>query len=53
MTLDVVLFRPEGNQDLVKESQRRRFKPESTVQDVIDADQKWKAGNRCRIPWSY
>eukprot|EP00741_Cyanophora_paradoxa_P012421 tig00020610_g12000.t1 len=42
--LDINLFRPEkgGNPDLVRESQRRRFKPVEHVDEVIELDQKWR-----------
>eukprot|EP01116_Phalansterium_solitarium_P013606 TRINITY_DN30_c2_g1_i1.p1 TRINITY_DN30_c2_g1~~TRINITY_DN30_c2_g1_i1.p1 ORF type:complete len:473 (-),score=100.00 TRINITY_DN30_c2_g1_i1:84-1502(-) len=42
--LDVTLFRPEGNVELVRESQKRRGQSQATVDAVIDADAKWKAG---------
>lgn len=46
MGLDVLLFRQEhgGNPELVRESQRRRFKPEDAVNAVIEADNKWRQG---------
>eukprot|EP01115_Flamella_aegyptia_P001855 TRINITY_DN130_c0_g3_i1.p1 TRINITY_DN130_c0_g3~~TRINITY_DN130_c0_g3_i1.p1 ORF type:complete len:458 (-),score=144.42 TRINITY_DN130_c0_g3_i1:17-1390(-) len=44
MVLDITLFRKDagGNPDLIRESQRRRYKPLSDVDAVIEADEKWK-----------
>lgn len=44
MVLDIVLFRKDqgGDPEIVKESQRRRFKPEADVDAVIEADEKFK-----------
>lgn len=44
--LDIVLFREDqgGNPNLVRESQRRRFKDVKVVDTVIELDTKWRAG---------
>jgi len=44
MGLDINLFRKEkgGNPDLIKESQRRRFKPVEIVDEVIALDEEWR-----------
>jgi len=44
MVLDIILFRKAegGDPELIKESQRRRFKPTEDVDAVIKADEKWK-----------
>jgi len=44
MVLDIVLFREKegGNLELVKESQRRRYKPVEQVDKVVELDTKWK-----------
>jgi len=44
MGLDIILFRKDqgGDPDLVRESQRRRYKPVEDVDAVIEADEKWK-----------
>jgi len=39
----VDVHREEGDVGLVRESQRRRYKPAETVDKVIAADNKWKA----------
>jgi hypothetical protein len=45
MGLDILLFRKDGGcPELVIESQRRRGKPASTVQAVIDKDTEVRAG---------
>lgn len=36
-----------GNPDLVRESQRRRFKDVSVVDKVIELDAEWRSGERC------
>ncbi|XP_042875351.1 probable serine--tRNA ligase, cytoplasmic [Penaeus japonicus] len=43
--LDIVLFREDqgGNPNLVRESQRRRFKDVKVVDTVIELDTKWRA----------
>ena len=41
--IDIKLIRE--NPDVVKESQRRRFKDESTVDQVIEYDSKWRQGD--------
>ncbi|KAI0566405.1 serine--tRNA ligase cytoplasmic [Gracilaria domingensis] len=43
--LDINLFREDrgGNPELVRESQRRRFKKESLVDDVIKWDKDWRS----------
>ncbi|KNH03770.1 seryl-tRNA synthetase [Perkinsela sp. CCAP 1560/4] len=45
MPLDINLFRVEkgGNPEIIRESQRRRFKDISTVDTVIALDKKWRA----------
>jgi seryl-tRNA synthetase len=42
MGLDIVLFRKDqgGEPEVVRESQRRRFKPVEDVDAVIEADDK-------------
>jgi seryl-tRNA synthetase len=42
--LDIVLFRTDqgGNPDLVRESQRRRYKDVSLVDKVIEIDSEWR-----------
>jgi len=42
MVLDIKLFRKDqgGNPDLIKESQRRRFKPTKIVDDIVELDEK-------------
>lgn len=42
--LDILLFRDAigGNANLVRESQRRRYKDPSTVDEVIAADEQWR-----------
>lgn len=44
--LDIVLFREDqgGNPNLVRESQRRRYKDVKVVDTVIELDTKWRAG---------
>ena len=44
MPLDITLFRASsgGNPDLIKESQRRRFKPVEAVDEIIVEDEKWR-----------
>ena len=45
--LDIALFRIDqgGNPELIKESQKRRFKKVEDVDKVIELDTKWRAGN--------
>mmetsp|Transcript_29677 Transcript_29677/g.41781 ORF Transcript_29677/g.41781 Transcript_29677/m.41781 type:complete len:465 (-) Transcript_29677:3030-4424(-) len=43
MVLDITLFRDEGDPDLIRESQRRRFQPPEVVDKVREADEKWKS----------
>jgi len=43
MGIDLALFREGGDPELVKESQRRRFKDEKIVDEVIAANARWKA----------
>ena len=47
MPIDIVLLREAqgGNPELVKESQRRRYKKVEQVDEVIALDLKWKTGN--------
>ena len=42
--LDINLFREEkgGNPEIIRESQRRRFKPVELVDEVIALDQEWR-----------
>ena len=42
--LDINLFREEkgGNPELIRESQRRRYKDVSLVDSVIELDQEWR-----------
>ncbi|VDK59246.1 unnamed protein product [Anisakis simplex] len=44
MVLDMDLFREEkgGNPELIRESQRKRYKDVKLVDRVIDCDQKWR-----------
>lgn len=44
MVLDIDLFREEkgGNPELIRESQRKRYKDVKLVDDVIDLDQRWR-----------
>lgn len=44
--LDIAMFRIDqgGKPDLVRESQRRRFKDVGAVDQVIELDIKWRAG---------
>lgn len=44
MGLDINLFRTEkgGNPDIVRESQRRRYKDPSTVDAIIEKDEEWR-----------
>lgn len=44
MVLDINLFRKEkgGNPELIKESQRRRFKPVEIVDEIIALDEEWR-----------
>jgi len=44
MGLDINLFRTEkgGNPDIVRESQRKRYKDPKIVDDVIDKDEEWR-----------
>jgi len=44
MVLDITLFRKDqgGDPELVRETQRRRYKPVEDVDAVIAADEKWK-----------
>lgn len=46
--LDINLFREEkgGNPEVVRDSQRRRFKPVERVDEVIAADQYWRQCER-------
>uniref|UniRef100_A0A914R683 Serine-tRNA synthetase type1 N-terminal domain-containing protein n=1 Tax=Parascaris equorum TaxID=6256 RepID=A0A914R683_PAREQ len=44
MVLDMDMFREEkgGNPELIRESQRKRYKDVTLVDRVIDCDQKWR-----------
>ena len=44
--LDITLFRVDqgGNPELVRESQRRRFKKPEIVDEIIQLDTEWRAG---------
>ena len=44
MVLDIELFRAEkgGDPEKIRENQRKRFKDESVVDQVIEADEKWR-----------
>ncbi|VDK85367.1 unnamed protein product, partial [Onchocerca ochengi] len=44
MVLDIDLFREEkgGNPELIRDSQRKRYKDVKLVDDVIDYDQRWR-----------
>lgn len=44
MVLDIDLFRTEkgGNPDNIRESQKKRFKKVSLVDDVVESDEKWR-----------
>lgn len=46
MVLDIDLFREEkgGNPELIRDSQRKRYKDVKLVDDVIDYDQRWRKG---------
>jgi seryl-tRNA synthetase len=46
MGLDINLFRTDkgGNPDLVRESQRRRYAPVETVDEIIALDKDWIKG---------
>lgn len=43
--LDINLFRVEsgGNPDIVRDSQKRRYRDVKSVDDIIDFDKKWRA----------
>ena len=45
--LDITLFRVDqgGNPELVRESQRRRFKDPEIVDQIIQLDTEWRTGN--------
>eukprot|EP00981_Chlorochromonas_danica_P011603 scaffold4140_cov178-Ochromonas_danica.AAC.16 len=43
MPLDITLFRKDGgNPDLIRESQRRRYKPVEAVDEIIAKDDEWR-----------
>lgn len=42
MCLDIVLFRDPAGANLIRESQRRRFRDPKTVDAVIEADERWR-----------
>ena len=48
MVLDIELFRAEkgGDPEKIKESQRKRFKDEGLVDQVVEADNRWRKCKR-------
>jgi hypothetical protein len=42
--LDIILFRDPKTADIIRESQRRRFKDVSLVDAVIELDAEWRLG---------
>jgi len=43
MVLDIILFRTKGgNPELIRESQRRRFKSVEIVDEIIKLDEEWR-----------
>jgi len=40
--MDINLFREKGNPDLVRQSQRKRFKPVDIVDEVSNLDKEWR-----------
>ena len=53
MVLDLDLFRADkgGNPDVIRENQKKRFKDVGMVENVIEADTKWR---KCKTnPWAY
>lgn len=42
MCLDIVLFRDPTGANLIRESQRRRYRDPKTVDAVIEADERWR-----------
>lgn len=46
MVLDIDLFREEkgGDPELIRDSQRKRYKDVKLVDDIIDYDQRWRKG---------
>lgn len=44
MVLDIDLFRVEkgGNPDLIRESQKKRYKNVELVDNVVTTDEKWR-----------
>ena len=44
MVLDIELFRSEkgGDPEKIKENQRKRFKDEGVVDQVVAADEQWR-----------
>lgn len=51
MVLDIDLFREEkgGTPELIRESQRKRYKDVKFVDDVISYDQQWRKGSIFRF----
>jgi seryl-tRNA synthetase len=51
MGLDINLFRADKGFDpeVVRESQRRRFQPPETVDEIIQLDNDWKKGNSISV----
>lgn len=46
--LDIVLFRTDqgGNPEIVKDSQRKRYKKVEDVDKIIELDSIWRAGRK-------
>ena len=55
MVLDIELFRADkgGDPDKIRENQRKRFKDVSYVDNVVEADTKWRKRERCRVHCRY
>lgn len=51
MVLDIDLFRTEkgGNPDLIRDSQRKRYKDAGLVDKVIAADEAWRKGSMASL----
>ncbi|KAB7499301.1 Serine--tRNA ligase, cytoplasmic [Armadillidium nasatum] len=54
--LDIVLFREDqgGNPEIIRESQRKRYKDVGTVDEIISLDTKWRATSimeTCLTKW--
>ena len=48
MTLDIDLFRKEkgGNPDKIKENAKKRFDNPERVDQIVEADEKWRKGGQ-------